>query len=105
MSGGALILVIAMLALVWLLLIRPSKRRQVEQSSMIEAIEPGDEVLTAGGIYGYVKTVDGDELTVEIAPELTIRLARRAVAAVIPPESEQEPAELSPAHSDGTTAS
>jgi preprotein translocase subunit YajC len=44
-----------------------------------------------GGIYGTVLELQGeDELVVEIAPETQVRVARRAVAAVLPPEDEQE---------------
>jgi len=62
---------------------------------MLDNVAPGDEILTAGGFYGFVRAVDDDQLTVEIAPGTNIRLARRAVAAVIPPdeEDEVEPAE------------
>ena len=79
-----------MLALVWIFLIRPQKRRQVQQSSMLDNIEAGDEILTAGGFYGYVRAIDDDQLTVEIAPGTNVRVARRAVAAIIPPDDEEE---------------
>jgi preprotein translocase subunit YajC len=101
-SGGPLIIIVALLALVWIFLIRPQKRRQVRQSSMLDNIAAGDEILTAGGFYGYVRSIDDDQLTVEIAPGTNVRVARRAVAAVIPPDEpedevpEDEPAEGSP---------
>ena len=93
-----LIVIVVLLALMWLLFIRPQKRRQLAQQQMLEEIEPGVEILTAGGVYGTVRTVDEDELTVEIAPGTNVRLARRAVAGVIPPDApesgEHEPEEL-----------
>jgi preprotein translocase subunit YajC len=89
-SAAPLILIVALLALVWIFLIRPQKRRQVQQSAMLENIEAGDEILTAGGFYGYVRSIDEDQLTVEIAPGTNVRVARRAVAAVIPPDDEEE---------------
>ena len=93
-SGSPLIIIVALLALVWIFLIRPQKRRQVKQSSMLDNIAPGDEILTAGGFYGYVRSIDDDQLTVEIAPGTNVRVARRAVAAVIPPDvPEDEPEE------------
>jgi preprotein translocase subunit YajC len=94
-----LIVIVVLLALMWLLFIRPQKRRQVAQQQMLQEIEPGVEILTAGGVYGVVKAVGEDELTVEIAPGTNVRVARRAVAGVIPPDEpedeEHEPAELS----------
>jgi preprotein translocase subunit YajC len=85
-----LILIVVLFALMWLLFVRPQKRRQLAQQRMIDDVEPGTEILTAGGLYGTVRGIDGDELTVEIAPGTNVRLARRAVAGVIPPE-EPEP--------------
>jgi preprotein translocase subunit YajC len=82
----AFLIVIAVLfALMWVLFIRPQKRRQLVQRQMLDEVEVGAEILTAGGLYGTVRAVDGDELTVEIAPGTNVRLARRAVAGVIPP--------------------
>ena len=92
-SGGALIIIILLFGLGWLLLIRPQRRKQMQQRQMQEALEPGVEILTAGGLYGFVRSIDeNDEVTVEIAPGTNVRIARRAVAAVIPPEQpELEP--------------
>ena len=96
MSGGFLIILVVGFALMWLLFIRPQKRRQLAQQQMLQDVEPGAEILTAGGLYGTVRGIDGDELTVEIAPGTNVRLARRAVAGVIPPNEPEEPGETEP---------
>ena len=99
-----LIIIIALIGLMWVLMIRPQRRKQVQQQSMLENVSSGDEILTAGGVYGTVRSVDGDEIRVEIAPGTEIRLAKRAIAAVIPPEVEDgeaeelEAADEEPAH-------
>jgi preprotein translocase subunit YajC len=86
-----LIVIVAMFALLWLLFIRPQRRRAQAQHELVSGIELGDEVLTVGGIYGTVLEFrDENELLVEIAPETRVRVARRAVAAVLPPDDEQE---------------
>jgi len=88
---GQLIIIVAMFALLWLLLIRPQRQRLQEQRRLHAEIEVGDEVLTAGGIYGRVLALgDEDDLTVEIAPGTEIRLARRAIAGIVPPEDEDD---------------
>jgi preprotein translocase subunit YajC len=94
-----LIILVALFGLLWLVLIRPQRRRQQEQAQLQEVVEPGDEILTAGGIHGTVREVDGEIVHVEIAPNTTIRLDRRAVAAIAH-EEEPEPegeAEAEPA--------
>jgi preprotein translocase subunit YajC len=85
----AYIFLLVLLALVWLLLIRPRQRAMKAQQRQLHALEVGDEILTAGGIYGTVRGIEDDELRVEIASELEVRMARRAVAAVL---TEKRPA-------------
>jgi preprotein translocase subunit YajC len=85
-----LIPILLLLALTYFVLIRPQRRRQQQQSQMISELEVGKEILTAGGVYGKVRSVGDDELTVEIAPGTTVKLDKRAVAMVVPDE-EPEP--------------
>ena len=90
--GNYVIILAAVFAVMWLLLIRPQRRKQLEQSRMQDAIEVGDDVLTAGGIHGTVREMEGEIVHVEIAPGTTVRLDRRAVAAIAQePEPDPEP--------------
>jgi preprotein translocase subunit YajC len=91
-SPGFLIIIVAF-AFLWFVLIRPQKKRQVEAARMLNSVNVGDEVLTAGGIYGEVTELQDDALMVRIAPELEVRVARKAIGAVIPREDAAEPAE------------
>jgi preprotein translocase subunit YajC len=88
-NGGFLILLI-LLALFWLLLIRPQRRRQAAQEELIATLELGDEIVTAGGLYGEITGIGDEEVMLEIAPDVHVRLARRAVAGVIEPDEEDE---------------
>lgn len=87
---NGLIIVIVLLVLFWLIMIRPQRRRQAALDQMIASLEVGDEIVTAGGLYGEVLGVGEDELLVEIAPGTKVRIARRAVAGVVGPEEEEE---------------
>jgi preprotein translocase subunit YajC len=55
---------------------------------MQDTLHVGDEVITAGGIRGYVRQLDEEVLKVEIAPEVVVRLDRRAVAALVQEEDD-----------------
>jgi preprotein translocase subunit YajC len=88
MSGGIFILVILVLFLIWLMLVRPQRRRQLNRQAMIEHLRVGDEVLTAGGFFAIVVGIDEDEVTVELSPGAEARLSKRAIAAVMPDEAE-----------------
>ena len=85
-------MIVALFVLLWLLVLRPQRRRQTEQLRMQDTLQLGNEVITAGGIRGYVRQLDEEVLKVEIAPDVVVRLDRRAVAAVV----RDEPEELEP---------
>ena len=87
---GLLILIVLMFALMWVLVILPQRRRQSQHKAMVQALAPGQEILTAGGLYGDVTEVGEDEVAIEIAPGVVVRVALRAIAAVIPPDAYED---------------
>ena len=76
----ALIFPLVLLGIMYAFLIVPQRKRQRAHAELLRAVGPGDEVLTSGGIYGGVTEVDGDDLFLEIAPDVEIKISRRAVA-------------------------
>jgi preprotein translocase subunit YajC len=92
---GPLIFLVALLLLLWIFMIRPQRQRQLQQQRLLSDIEPGDEVLTVGGLYGIVHEIDEeDDLIVEIADGIHVRIARRAVAGLVKPDDEVDDDEL-----------
>jgi preprotein translocase subunit YajC len=85
-----LIIMVLMLGVMYVLMIRPQRQRQAQQQSMIDGATVGDDVLTTGGIYGTVSEVEGDDIVVEIASGVTVHMTRRGIAAVLPPEDEDD---------------
>ena len=74
---------------------------------MQDSIDVGDEIVTAGGLYGFVTAIGDDELEVEIAPGTIVRVATRAVAGRIDPdddEDEDEPDEEEDAEEPATNS-
>jgi preprotein translocase subunit YajC len=88
-SPGFLILIVAFFFL-WFFLIRPQKRRQIDAARMLNSMNVGDQVLTAGGIYGEVTELQEDAVMVRIAPGLEVRVARKAIGAVVRPDEAPE---------------
>lgn len=85
---GYIIALVALVGLMWFLLIRPQRRRTQGQMAMQDRVRAGDEIITAGGLHATVRSIEDDVLEIELAPEMIVKLDRRAVAAVV---SEQEP--------------
>jgi preprotein translocase subunit YajC len=90
-SLGVLLIIVLLFGLLWVFMIRPQRRRQMTQIEMLQNLQPGDEVLTAGGLIGHVRAVEEDEVTVEIAPGTNVRLDKRAVAGVVQSAGAEEP--------------
>jgi preprotein translocase subunit YajC len=85
---GQLIVLVAMFALLWVFLIMPQRRRAAAQRELLARVEVGDEILTVGGLIGRIRSVDDEELGLEIAPGTEVRVARRSVASVLSPGHE-----------------
>lgn len=83
--GGTIIPLVLMMALAWVLLIRPAQKQRKEQEAMRSALKSGDEVLTVGGVYGTVTKLRDDRVHVRIAEGVQIELARSAVSSVVSP--------------------
>ena len=64
----------------YFLLIRPQQKRQKEHQALMASLTVGDRVVTIGGIYGTVRTLEEDHIGVEVAPSVVIEFARSAVA-------------------------
>jgi preprotein translocase subunit YajC len=90
------IFILVLLVLMWFLLIRPQRRRQVETQRMIEQLEVGKEIVTAGGLFGTVTAVEEGELRVEIADDVEVRIAKRAVAGIVSDDEEETEAVTEP---------
>lgn len=90
MDPFSLLLIVAAGAAFYFLIIRPGKQRQQAQRRMLEALQPGVEVMTTAGIFGTIAVVTEDQLSLEIAPNVFMRILPAAVARVIEPEAEPE---------------
>jgi preprotein translocase subunit YajC len=89
----ALIFLGGMLILFYLLIVMPQRRRRQVQAQLLADVEVGDEVMTLGGIFGFVREVGEHHLVLEIAPDTRVRLAKSAITARTELEDEEEPSE------------
>lgn len=64
----------------YLLIIRPQQKRQKEHQALMASLKVGDLVVTIGGVYGTIQTLDDDRAGVEIAPGVVAEFDRAAIA-------------------------
>ncbi len=85
-----LIVMVLLLVVMYVLMIRPQRQRQQAQQVTIEKAGVGDDILTSGGIYGTITEADEDDIVVELAEGLSVHMTRRGIAAVLPPDEEDD---------------
>ena len=85
-----LIVMVLLLVVMYVLMIRPQRQRQQAQQATVEKAGVGDDILSTGGIYGTITEAEEDDIVVEIADGLSVHMTRRGIAAVLPPDEEDE---------------
>nr|WP_175543738.1 preprotein translocase subunit YajC [Micromonospora pattaloongensis] len=95
-GGGAgsfmpILMIGLLFAVMYFMMIRPQQKRRREAEQMQASIGPGDEVVTIGGLYGTVASVDDETVVLEVAPGVQTRYARPAVARVVSKAERAEP--------------
>ena len=83
--GAFFVLIVLGFLLVWIFVLIPQRRRMATHARLIEGLKVGDEVLTVGGLFGDVTEIGEEEIALEVAPGVEVRVATRAVATVTPP--------------------
>ena len=76
--------IVLMFVLLYFLMIRPQMKRAKETKAMVEALQKGDEVITAGGVVGRITKLGEQYLTLEIAPNTEVVVQRAAVQLPLP---------------------
>jgi len=75
--------IIILFAIFYFLLIRPQQKKAKEHREMIANLQKGVRIITSGGIYGTIQSIDDTTIGLEIAEKIKIKISRGNVAAVI----------------------
>lgn len=81
---------IVIFAIFYFLMIRPQQQQQKKRHEMLAALKKGDRVISIGGIYGVIKELQDDVVTLRVADNVNIKLARGGIDRVIEDEEEEE---------------
>ena len=76
--------IVLMFVLLYFLMIRPQMKRAKEHKQMVEALQKGDEVITAGGVLGRITKIGDAYIALEIAPNTEISVQKAAVQVLLP---------------------
>ena len=97
------IYLVILVAAFYFLIVRPQRRQSMIRRQLLNAVDVGDEIVTSGGIYGTVLSIEDESLEVLIAEGIVIKLARGAVAAKVGPDApdDDEYEDADEDHEDG----
>ena len=79
--GNQWFMIIAMIAIVYFMMIRPQRKRQKEIENFRRGLRAGQDIITSGGIYGKIKNIDDTTVTIEVCNNVTIRVDKNSVYA------------------------
>ena len=79
--GNQYFMIIAMIAIVYFMMIRPQRKRQKEIDNFRKGLQPGQEVVTSGGIYGKIKEINDNIVVLEVAHNVNIRVDKSTIFA------------------------
>ncbi len=81
--GSPLVLVLIIGIMFYFLLYKPEKKRKQERENMLKGLQRGDEVITAGGIYGKITAITDTTVTVDVANNTKLKLGRQYISSVV----------------------
>ena len=88
-SGSFLIMMVAIFAIMYFFMIRPQNKKQKEIQNFRKNLQVGQEVITAGGIYGKVKEIEDSVIVLEIASGVMIRIDKNSIYANVAATQQQ----------------
>ena len=100
-SSTFLILIVVFIGLIYFMAIRPGRNRQKKVSQQQKTVRPGARVRTTAGMYATVVAVDGDDVVLEVAPDIEVRYIKRAIMEVLTPGDEPAEDENDAEHEEG----
>ena len=88
MSG--LLMIILLFAFMWLLMIRPQRKKAKEEAKMRNELKKGDRVVFSGGIYGKIHSVAETTVEVEISNNVIVTVEKSFIQTIVPSDGQQQ---------------
>jgi len=85
--------IVAIIAVFYFLIIRPQRKRQKDQADLMSNLKPGTEILTIGGLYGTIVSMDDDRVRIVVADGSELVFAKNAIARIVKPKADEADAD------------
>lgn len=87
--GSMLPMIVAFIAIMYFLMIRPQQKREKERKSMLNALAKGDKVVTSGGICGTITDISENHVVVKVDDDVKLQFVRSAIVQVVSREGKK----------------
>ena len=77
-----IVILVLLFGMFYFLMVRPMRQREKKHDEMVQQLEVGDRVITAGGIYGEIQTITQDSIVIKIESGATMRVTKGSVLAL-----------------------
>ncbi|HOV33103.1 MAG TPA: preprotein translocase subunit YajC [Candidatus Hydrogenedens sp.] len=81
--GSMLPMILAFIAIMYFLMIRPQQKREKERREMLNSVAKGDKVITTGGMYGTVVDLSDEKVTLRVDDKVEVDFVRGAVSQIV----------------------
>ena len=86
---GMFLPLILLFGIFYFLMIRPQQKRAKEHKALLANLRKGDQVITAGGMYGRITGITDTVVTIEIAEKIRVKVARNQISSKLLPQSDR----------------
>jgi len=76
------VFLVLIFGLFWFTMVRPQRKRQKEHENMLKALQKGERVITAGGIYGTIDSMDEESIVIKVESGATMRVAKGSIVVI-----------------------
>ena len=81
LSGNyvSILYILALIAILYFLMIRPQQQRQKKQQDMIESLRVSDRIITVGGVFGKITAIKDNTFMIKVAEEVQVEIEKNAI--------------------------
>ena len=79
---GLIVIALVFFSMIYFLMIRPLRQREKQHDQLVEELQRGDRVITAGGMYGQIESIDEDSMVLRIESGATVRVTKGGILSI-----------------------
>ena len=79
---GLIVIALVFFSMIYFLMIRPLRQREKQHDQLVEELQRGDRVITAGGMYGQIESIDEDSVVLRVESGAMVRVTKGGILSI-----------------------